>query len=236
MTDLAPFEYVSLVDAHGNAGFTEQEPPPRVWTDAEMQIVREQAEAAGHARAQASIEARVAVALETLAAQSRDLRGEMAGIEKQIVRDAANLARILANRIAGQALHNDPLAVVDPVIETTLTQATGPHRLHITVHEILKPAIVSRVNELAERIGFEGGICVSSGADHMSDCRIEWATGGIARDHRALVAEIDLCMEAHGYPAEAIHDRRAGPAEEDNLQFDFDDTDNEPRPPTGPGA
>ncbi|VAW18332.1 hypothetical protein MNBD_ALPHA09-1916 [hydrothermal vent metagenome] len=240
MTNLAPFEYVSLVDEQGTAGFSELEPPPRMWTDAEAQALRAKAEAAGHARAaeeaRVSNEARIAAALETLAAHVGDLRGQMGEIESRIVGDAAKLARILAGKIAGEALHNDPLAVVDPVIETTLKQMTGPHRLHITVHEILKPAIASRVSELAEKIGFEGGIAVSGGAGHMADCHIEWATGSVARDHKALMAEIDACMAASGHKVQTTPDRRAGPDRDNDPQFEFDDADTLDEADFGPNT
>jgi len=52
MTNLAPYEFVSLVDDAGNprSDFDELKPPPRVWTDDEMSRIREQAETAGYDR------------------------------------------------------------------------------------------------------------------------------------------------------------------------------------------
>lgn len=241
MTNLAPYEFVSLVDEHGNArsDFAELQPPPRVWTDDEVTRIREEAETAGYARgsedARQSNEARIAAALENLAGQAGGLRGEMARIEEEITRDAVNLTRLLAGKIAGEALHNDPLGVVDPVIETTLKQMTGPHLLNITVHDILKPAITFRVSQLAERTGFEGGVRVSGGADHMADCRIEWATGGIERNQEALLDDIDKCLATHGYEVKATYDRRTGTAAPDNLEFNFESADSGPRRPTEMG-
>jgi len=242
MTNLAPYEFVSLVDDNGNprSDFAELKPPPRVWTDDEMRLVREQAETAGYARAtedaNQSSEARIAVTLDTLVAQAGGLRDEMAKIEQQIVQDAVILSRALAAKVAGEALHNDPLCIVDPVIENTLKQMTGPHMLHITVHEILQPAIASRISKLAERIGFEGGIRVSGGAEHMADCRIEWATGGIERNHDDLLKSIDDCLAAHGYTFPTAGERRAGGEKHRNLEFDFDDAGSGQPPPTNTGT
>jgi len=242
MTDLTPYEFVSLVDDNGNprSDFADLQPPPRVWTDDEMRLVREQAETAGYARAiedaNQSSEARIATTLDSLAAHAGGLRDEMAKIEQQIVRDAVNLSRALAVKVAGDALHNDPLCVVDPVIENTLKQMTGPHLLHITVHEILKPAIASRVTQLAERIGFEGGIRVSGGAEQMADCRIEWVTGGVERNHDDLLKSIDDCLAAHGYTVQTAGERRAGADVHRNLEFEFDDAGSGQTPPTKTGT
>jgi len=183
-----------------------------------------------------SNEARIVATLESLVAQTAGLRNDMAKIETKILRDAAGLARALAGKIAGDALHNDPLCVVDPVIETTLKQMTGPHVLHITVHEILKPAITSRVSEIAKRIGFEGGIRVTGGADHMADCRIEWVTGAIERNHDDLTKHIDDCLAAHGYTVQTAIDRRSGSTVQDNLEFDFTDAGGDQQPSTETGA
>jgi len=241
MTNLARYEFVSLVDDNGNprTDFTDQKPPERVWTDAEMNRIREQAETAGYAKATEeafqSNEARIAANLEILIAQTGGLREQMAKIEEQIVADAVMLARGLAGKIAADALHNDPLSVVGPVIETALKQMTGPHMLHITVHEILKPAITSRVSGIAEQIGFEGGIRVSGGADHMADCRIEWVTGSIERNHDGLLEHIDSCLAAHGYTVQPA-DHRGGASERSNMEFDFDDAGSERRLQTQEGS
>ncbi len=242
MTGLAPYEFVSLVDDAGKprSDFDELKPPPRVWTDDEMSRIREQAETAGYARATEeacqSNEARIVATLESLVAQTAGLRGDMAKIETSILHDAACLARALAGKLAGDALHNDPLCVVDPVIETTLKQMTGAHMLHITVHENLKPAITSRVSEIANRIGFEGGIRVTGGADHMADCRIEWVTGATERSLEDLTKHIDDCLAAHGYTVQTASDRRAGSAAQDNLEFNFSDAGSERQQSNETGA
>ena len=240
MTNLAPFEFVSLVDEPDNTNDGDADlPPPRVFSEDEVLAIRAEAEATGFARAaeeaRQTNETSINVFMETLNTLADDLRAEMTEIEKQITDDAVNLARTLAYKIGGEALHNDPLTVVEQVITTTLKEITGAHRLNITVHEILKPAIEARIAETAGEIGFEGGYHVRTGGTHMADCAIEWATGRVARDHNALVTSIERLIEAHGYENQPGPTIEVEPDVEETLEFDFCETGGSTIPPTGSG-
>jgi flagellar biosynthesis/type III secretory pathway protein FliH len=165
--------------------------------------IRAEAEADGHARgldeAHAAIEARTAAALETIAARAAGLREDMARTEAAIVADAAEIARAIGLRVGAEALHDDPLAVVAPIIERTLSELTGPHRIRIVVNDILQAVVEARAQDIAYTIGLEGGIRVVGGAEDIADCRIEWASGAVERNHREIVAEVSRRFENHGF-------------------------------------
>jgi len=50
----------------------------------------------------------------------------------------------------------------------------------------------AKLDEIAQARGFEGRLVVlSDAAMAPGDCSIEWADGGVARDHAAILAAID---------------------------------------------
>jgi len=234
VTNLAPYEFISLVDEKIDpASFAEMEPPPRVWTEDEVNAIRTEAEATGRVQAmeeaRASNEARIAAALETLTSHMGEVKSGLNSVRESIAHDATYLARAIALKIAGEALQSDPIATITPMLETTLTEISEPIRLQITVHDDLVEGIDAQMDELADFIGFEGTFQVRGGATHVSDCHCKWKSGGVARDHQALVETIDQRINAFGHePALVNSDHHQNSATQAQ-------TTNPPKPEPMPG-
>lgn len=239
MTELARYEFMSLVDETANAedSFADLEPPARLWTEDEVEAIRAEAEAKGRAagleEAESALETRAVEALERLAVQSESFRGDMQRLQAEIVEDAAELARSIGLRVGGEAVHDDPLAIVAPIIEQTLGQLTGTLRVVVTVNDVLKPVIQSRIEDLSARFDFDGGLRVTGGAEHLADCRIEWQGGAAERNHKALVAEVARRFETHGLPGMADMTPQAEAPEAEPEAMPGTDTDLRADPAAG---
>lgn len=244
MNNLARYEFESLIEepVDPSAQFAELEPPPRLVTEAELTTLLANAEAAGHAEgrleAMQSNEARAGEILCKLATTLARQHDQIKKITDTITDDAVALSRMIAYKIAGDAIQNDPTSLVEPLIAKTLGQLTGPLRLQINVNDSLVDEIRKKTQTLVEHIGLQAGIVVSGGGQHMTDCAIEWANGGVSRDLEALLAEIDRHIGVHGYAptlAAGEDDLAISESPDPAAQPGQDDTEPQPTTPNETG-
>ncbi len=149
----------------------------------------------GYADAQrdAEVEAarRIAGALERIAVCFKEANGALEAIEMRLECEAVDVAVAVARKLAPALLAQEPFAEVAALANDCFRELrTAPHVV-VRINDALYAAARERLDAIARAHAFEGRLVVMSEPDIAAgDCRIEWADGGINRDHAAIDAEI----------------------------------------------
>src|SRR5919198_6005510 len=180
--------------AHGKAAAGNKPAPavpaPPLFTEAEMQgacdMARRKGEEAGVVRgrneAVAAFDKQVATTLTTIAQQT-------AAIAKGVAAEAAaagksvELAMAIVKKLHPALVERQGLAEIESVLGQCLESLKQEPRLVAYVHSARLDALQERLTQLSASAGFEGRV-VLIGDDAMgqSDCRVEWADGGVERE------------------------------------------------------
>ena len=181
-------------------------PAPPMFTEAEMQgacdVARRQGEEAGVARgkteAVAAFDKQVASALSTIAQQT-------AAIAKGVAAEAAaagksvELAMAIVKKLHPALVARQGLAEIEAVLGQCLESLKQEPRLVAYVHSARLDALQERLGQLSAASGFEGRV-VLIGDDEMgeSDCRVEWADGGVEREAGRIWRAIENALTQYG--------------------------------------
>ena len=172
------------------AGAVPAAPPPPMFTEAEMQgacdIARRKGEEAGMARgrneAVATFDKQVAATLGTIAQQTAAIAKNIAA-EAQAAGKSVDLALAIVRKLHPALVERQGLAEIESVLSQCLESLKQEPRLVAYVHSARLDALQERLTQLSASSGFEGRV-VLIGDDAMgeSDCRVEWADGGVERE------------------------------------------------------
>ena len=112
-----------------------------------------------------------------------------------IEEQAAQVAIVTAQTLAGAALAERPLARIEAVVRECLSHArTAPH-LVLRVNEAMVEPAEELARKLAAEHGFSGKLIVLGQADIApGDGRIEWAEGGFVLDSQQLSALVEQAV------------------------------------------
>ena len=109
----------------------------------------------------------------------------------EISRAAHSLAISICKKMMPAMAKQNSFGEVEKVIEEVFSKALEVPRITIVVHADMVEAIELRLKELAEEREFKGRIHVKANkATESSDCRVDWANGGIERNTNELWANI----------------------------------------------
>jgi len=174
---------------------------------------RRQGEQEGHRRGMAEgqqrLEAQVAAALSTISAQLTLAVRAATEAPVEITQAATDLALAILRKMHPALSAKRGLDEVEGVLAACLDQLKNEPRLVAYVPNHLLDPLNERVASISAARGFEGRIVLIGDPDLAdSDCRIEWADGGLERDTRRLWSDIeaalDRCLGQHdeGHAAE----------------------------------
>jgi len=176
--------------AHGGAASAPTVPAPPMFTEAEMQgacdVARRHGEEAGAARgrneAVAAFDKQVASALATIAQQTAAIARGVAA-EAEAAGKSVDLALAIVRKLHPALVERQGLAEIEAVLGQCLESLKQEPRLVAYVHSVRLDALQERLTQLSASSGFEGRV-VLIGDDEMgqSDCRVEWADGGVERE------------------------------------------------------
>lgn len=165
-------------------------PAPPLFTEAEMQgacdAARRQGEESGAARgraeAVAAFDKQIATALGTIAQQTAAIAKGVAA-EAQAAGRSVDLALAIVKKLHPALVERQGLAEVEAVLGHCLESLKQEPRLVAYVHSARLDALQERLAQLSASSGFEGRV-VLIGDDEIgqSDCRVEWADGGVERE------------------------------------------------------
>jgi flagellar assembly protein FliH len=186
----APLKGSASAGAKGSAPVAPPAPPPPMFTEAEMQgacdIARRKGEEAGATRgrneAVAAFDKQVAATLSTIAQQTAAIAKNIAA-EAQAAGKSADLALAIVRKLHPALAERHGLAEIESVLGQCLESLKQEPRLVAYVHSARLDALQERLAQLSASSGFEGRV-VLIGDDAMgeSDCRVEWADGGVERE------------------------------------------------------
>ena len=142
----------------------------------------------------AQAERRTAQAFEQIGATLGRLAGGLAEIEKRLEAEAIEVAVAVGRKLSHELVGREPFAEIAALASDCFRQlATAPHVV-VRVNDVLLDTARTRLEEIARMRGFEGRLVVIAEPEiALGDCRIEWADGGVTRDHHAIETAI---MEA----------------------------------------
>ena len=166
--------------------------PKTHFTAAEAEQLRNDAFAEGEQSAVAVAAGASAQALNEIASHLSVLLSQLDAQSHQNKNEATELALLTGKKIAAEAIANYPISEIEAVVNECIEMLPHEPKLVVMVPEELREAIGSRLQELADNHGFDGKLVVKGSADMANtQCTIEWASGGLARDSAELESTID---------------------------------------------
>ena len=147
--------------------------------------------AAAEAEASADARRRMTVALERIAAATEMLAKSFTVIEARLEAETVEVAVAVGRKLASALIARESLAEITALATECFKQLiTTPHVV-VRVNDALHQFARERIDEIARNRGFEGRLVVLAEPEIAAgDCRIEWADGGLTRDHAATDAAI----------------------------------------------
>lgn len=111
-------------------------------------------------------------------------------------REAAKLAYAIIEKLAPAVVERTPLAEIELLVGQCLKNSPLEPRLVIRVDDAILPALQDKLEEMKHASGYPGQIIlISEPMPHISDCRVEWANGGVERDFKSLMRTIESTIQ-----------------------------------------
>ncbi|NDF12738.1 MAG: hypothetical protein EB060_08025 [Proteobacteria bacterium] len=178
-------------------------PPPPTFSEAELQAEFQKGFSEGKRegiaetqKANTELENRTNEALNLLAIQLTNLKEAAEAQTGRYKAQVANLALMLAKKVAGSALKEDPSAKVMECVEKALPLLMEQATITIQVN----PAVATMVEEKTRKMCTEKNITsplqfVSSAETPLTDCKLEWKGGGAEYQSAEQWAQIEKLLE-----------------------------------------
>lgn len=208
MTQPAKFDFGTVFDSLVEQPFGAAQEKERTWSEAEVEQEKALAFAegskTGHAEALGTIEQKLSQAVDQLLVRSGEITAKLSAMEAGLGEEAKLLALTVGRAIASELLVQSRCAEIETIVSEALALLTNQPHVVVRVHEDLLESLTPRLQSISEQRGFTGKLIMLGEPDlDHSDCRIEWAEGGITRDVPALQAEIDSIVARHLSPESA---------------------------------
>jgi flagellar assembly protein FliH len=188
-------------------------PPAPMFSEAEMQgacdIARKQGEEAGVARGKAdavsAFDKQIGTVLSGIAHQMTNI-GQATALEADAAGKSTELALAIVRKLFPALAERGGIAEIEAILAQCLQSLKQEPRLVVYVNPAQLDALQARIGDLAAANGFEGRL-VLIGDEKMaaSDCRVEWADGGVERDSAQIQRAIDETLTNYL----AVEDREA---------------------------
>ena len=184
----------------------EEIPPEPMITVAEHERLlaeaKEQAFALGEAKA---IEDRERLASEQSVALEKQIIEEISMIYTEVgilmqrlERDASNLAFAFASRFAEKLVAQEPKGEIMALLNQILAPLRKTPHISIRLNDTVADDIKAAVDQQMEELGFTGTLTILPDSVVMpGDCEVEWVDGGIGRNLRSAVRQVEKLLEDH---------------------------------------
>jgi flagellar assembly protein FliH len=197
------------------------EPPAPTFSEEDLaaacEQARKQGEQAGHQRGlvegQQRLEAQMAAALSTISAQLTLAVRAATEAPVEITQAATELAMAILRKMHPALSAKRGLDEVEGVLAGCLDQLRNEPRLVAYVPNQLLDPLNERVAAISAARGFEGRVVLIGDPELAdSDCRIEWADGGLERDTRRLWSDIEAALDRCLGQSEGVTETEGAPA------------------------
>ncbi len=165
----------------------EPAPPPPIYTEDDKAAFCEEARLAGFTAGQkdalTGIEASLAQVLDGITNQLQLLTEMHEKDLGKVKQDAASLAFAVAGKLSTALIARHPEAEVFKMVEECLVDLHDEPRIVVRASEPICAALEEKIDKLTQSTGFQGNvILLPDDTKTNSDCRLEWADGGVERD------------------------------------------------------
>ncbi len=107
-------------------------------------------------------------------------------------KEAAQLAYAIIEKLAPAVVEQTPLAEIELLVNQCLKNSPLEPRLVIRVDDAILPLLQGKMDKMKLASGYQGQIVlINEPMSHVSDCRVEWANGGVERDFNSLTKTIE---------------------------------------------
>ncbi|GAU83495.1 FliH/SctL family protein [Bosea sp. BIWAKO-01] len=169
----------------------------RAVSEADLAAARSEGFAAGHEQGRREADAQLNGLLAHLVRSVERLLVEEDKRAFAIEEQAAQVAIVTAQTLAGAALADRPLARIEAVVRECLSHARLAPHLLVRVHESAVETMESMLAGLARETGFAGRLVVLGQSDiGPGDGRIEWADGGMAIDSAVIGQKVEEAVRS----------------------------------------
>jgi flagellar assembly protein FliH len=159
--------------------------------DAESQAYR-QGFTAGQEQAHQEATQRMADALSMIADGLDRLDGALTAIETRLETEAVEVAVAVAAKLSPALIAREPFAEIAALATECFHHLVSTPLVTVRIAADIHETAKERIEEIARARGFDGRLAIISDESLApGDCRIEWADGGITRDHTATTSAID---------------------------------------------
>ena len=159
--------------------------------DAESQAYRE-GFTAGQEQAHQEATQRMADALSTIADGLDRLDGALTAIETRLETEAVEVAVAVAAKLSPALIAREPFAEIAALATECFHHLVSTPLVTVRIAAEIHETAKMQIEEIARTRGFDGRLAIISDESLApGDCRVEWADGGIIRDHTATTSAID---------------------------------------------
>lgn len=159
--------------------------------DAESQAYREGFRA-GQEQAHQEATQRMADALSTIADGLDRLDGALTAIETRLETEAVEVAVAVAAKLSPALIAREPFAEIAALATECFHHLVSTPLVTVRIAAEIHETAKMQIEEIARTRGFDGRLAIISDESLApGDCRVEWADGGIIRDHTATTSAID---------------------------------------------
>jgi flagellar assembly protein FliH len=179
----------------------------------EVEAIRRQAFAEGERAAQASIENQQAQQIAHIANACNQALPRLAEVAHEHRVASAELAMACAKAIAGAALHNFPQEPLNAALDALAREIEAQPKLIITTSPHLAEGIQWALEDMAQRIGFQGAIQVKGDAA-FGPCAftLDFGDGAASYDPIAAMERVNETLMS-ALAAEGLHAEPLIPSE-----------------------
>ncbi len=165
------------------------------WTTEERNLAGaegfERGKLAGIEEANATIAARTAAALEHIAQNVQTLTGQLDNEYNRLKSEGVILANLIAKSLAASLIQRQPLHEIEALFKEAINFMPNTPHIAVRVNETVLEAAKEKLDAIAVESGFFGKIILVGESEiPLGDCRIEWAHGGIVKDHTGVRKKI----------------------------------------------
>lgn len=192
----------SGLDRRRRAAEAADEPPPEMYSAAQLEAAREEGYIKGHTAAldeAAKTDSHVsAEALRTIAQAIDGLDDSRAAHERALERQAVRLALSITRRLLPAMGEAVAAKEIESLVARALGDLMDQPRLFVRVNGALADTMRSALRDLQVTTGYEGRVVVRpDNSMAQGDCRLEWGEGGVERDTDRLWAEVEAAVGRH---------------------------------------
>ncbi len=189
-----------LFDTHD---FSDDKPKvaPLIYTEEQLTLAREQGQAQGKAdglaTARKNQEERIAEMLDKTLQQAAEMAAREDRRAAEQSAEAISLSLRIARKLMPQFASQFSLAEIEATILQAVETRKDEPRIAVMVPVVHLDALKDRMDKLAQDKGYTGRVILIAD-DNLpeTDCRVEWADGGMDRLYEQLFALIEEKLKA----------------------------------------